>query len=756
MGLLAPTPTPGALGGASRRSLPRRDRILSPPTALGRRARPVFGGGRRSSSVFELQGSSPFVEDADEDGALSCDLSDRDRVDRGLGLRRALSDETQSRPFQPLGGEVLHIGWMRTESQDTKVSRSEAEHDRECMEALLAHYTVEPDKQQTILDRVERGWSDVTLRLGQGYYCRLQRFSEFDTLTLSGPGNPDEAVDAPCRPWQWLLPPGWLAKVPGRVFLCCHVLARHAEPFVDESDVWTELDQVTRSVKWEDRVTAAELAEATMKETEKSLAREELLVSIAELEDNIVAGELNDSIDESVDEDDVLNRVESGARENANGHSSPAMTAEDCADPMGARAAEDARLAVMGAGGVVTHATNSAVVSAVQEECHDVVLNADGVNDGRAAAAAAAATTKEVWGGNSVVARIREGGDGTEKKKEKSDKKSKAKKAPSAAFGTEEWQKQQKSKRRREEKTIKESENGDSQKKNERPASRLPEWRTWSTQMEHSRIVAMSAGSDTRFYANYHIDQEGGMQCLLLTPRKASVVQAAFQLQRFLTIEQYRLLILARLPAAKARYPTLSKLNDQYTSVSRQLTRMNQGAKKGNFIERMKHRLERAKRQQALFETISDLEQATARELARAKSEAALVEAYVDIINTRFEEAEYSPVGGEVRFLPPFVRKRLDPAVSTIQSVAERAAILSNALQRTTGLLQAGVEVRMQRNYETMSLYALMFTIVGVIITAVTACIEGGALRPAFLAFCRWTGDVLAKAGAAFSGIGVA
>ena len=159
---------------------------------------------------------------------------------------------------------------------------------------------------------------------------------------------------------------------------------------------------------------------------------------------------------------------------------------------------------------------------------------------------------------------------------------------------------------------------------------------------------------------------------------------------------------MARLPAAKARYPTLSKLNDQYTSVSRQLTRMNQGAKKGNFIERMKHRLERAKRQQALFETISDLEQATARELARAKSEAALVEAYVDIINTRFEEAEYSPVGGEVRFLPPFVRKRLDPAVSTIQSVAERAAILSNALQRTTGLLQAGVEVRMQRNYETM------------------------------------------------------
>ena len=35
------------------------------------------------------------------------------RIDRGLGLRRALSDETQSRPFLPLGGEVLHLAWLR-------------------------------------------------------------------------------------------------------------------------------------------------------------------------------------------------------------------------------------------------------------------------------------------------------------------------------------------------------------------------------------------------------------------------------------------------------------------------------------------------------------------------------------------------------------------------------------------------------------------------------------------------------------------
>jgi hypothetical protein len=146
---------------------------------------------------------------------------DRDRevaaMDRGLGLRRALSDETQSRPFQPLGGEVLHIGWLRTDSDNGKVSRAEGEHDRECLEALLGHYTVARELQEELLNRVERGWSDVTFTLGEGYYCRLQRFSEFDTLTLSGPGSPDDAMDAPVRPWQWMLPEGWLANVPGRV-----------------------------------------------------------------------------------------------------------------------------------------------------------------------------------------------------------------------------------------------------------------------------------------------------------------------------------------------------------------------------------------------------------------------------------------------------------------------------------------------------------------------------------------------------------
>jgi len=65
------------------------------------------------------------------------------------------------------------------------------------LEALLKHYTTDAEVASTLLSRVERGWTDVTLTLGHGFYCRLQRFSEFDTLTLSGPGHPAGAYTRP-------------------------------------------------------------------------------------------------------------------------------------------------------------------------------------------------------------------------------------------------------------------------------------------------------------------------------------------------------------------------------------------------------------------------------------------------------------------------------------------------------------------------------------------------------------------------------
>ena len=167
------------------------------------------------------------------------------RIDRGLGQRRALSAETRSRPFVPLGGEVLHLAWMREYDETGKFTKEEGEAYRETIKSLLSHYTTPAWKVTSVLDGVARGWSDVVLDLGAGFNCRLQRHSEFETLTLSGPGRLQDEISAPIKPWSWLLPTNWLADIPGKVFLIQHFVVR-----LDRETFAETIDRETLNGEW--------------------------------------------------------------------------------------------------------------------------------------------------------------------------------------------------------------------------------------------------------------------------------------------------------------------------------------------------------------------------------------------------------------------------------------------------------------------------------------------------------------------------
>ena len=88
-----------------------------------------------------------------------------------------------------------------------------------------------------------------------------------------------------------------------------------------------------------------------------------------------------------------------------------------------------------------------------------------------------------------------------------------------------EWQKEQRIKREREEKKAKAHEKAE--RDGDVTAATPARWQSWGTQVESNRIVGMYVGGGARFYANYHLDEEGGMSCLLLSPRGASVIKAA-------------------------------------------------------------------------------------------------------------------------------------------------------------------------------------------------------------------------------------
>ena len=498
----------------------RASASVSEEEASDREMNAASRGGEASSSSASMDERE--AEAAEE--AVAVEKKSTPTTDRGLGQRRALSAETRSRPFVPLKGEVLHIAWYREYDETGKFTREEGMAHRKCIEDLLAHYTMPMEKVVETLDGIERGWSDVTLNLGGGFNLRMQRHTEFETLTLNGPGNMKAPLDAKITPWQWLLPQDWLAQIPGKVFLVNHAVFR-------------QLSQAPRT-------------------------------DVPSLKD--------------------LNAIRRalGTREDAKRVEFDAARTED--------------------------------------------------------------ETAMEWDAGS--------------------------------------------------------------------------------------LVGCDIGDGSRMFANYELDESGVMSTIVVVPPgDATFIRAGRQLQRFFALEQYRLLILQRLPNAKSKFQLLAGLNERYEALSRELRR-SKATSRGH------------KDQQNFVTQITELEEAITQLVTRTKLVALTVASYLEIIDLRLSEAGFTRLGYEIRFLPLFVKKRIDPAVSTINSVAEQAKILSDALERTTSLVQASVEVRLQRINERIATYGLLFTSLSVFVTFVSSIQPNGSLHwlyvfvktkfAAWVAFC--------------------
>ena len=496
----APLRRASAIGG--RGSKYPRVQTTAPPrpdtkTTAGNEMPSPVGKKDEAGSTNSEADSRAAVEEAPR-----CNLPN---IDRGLGLRRALSDETQSRPFQPLGGEVLHIAWSRS-SEDGKVSRAEGESDRDCLEALLEHFTVDPERQEEILERVVRGWSDVTLTLGDGYYCRLQRFSEFDTLTLSGPGSPEEPLSRAVRPWQWMLPEGWLSTVPGKVFLCAHVVVRNTDVedamLVDENDLWNELQMVSNAVGWERRERG--YAEG---ETSRSAARDEALTAIAEMVTSDDEGGEILEWDQS-GEYDFGPSEDSGDEENPEGLSWFQLAELKASKALKKQSGKPVEIRGQGTGRrsmlpiIVTE--ECIEEGGTVEECIDEAFNAEPESSHPDVSPPPSKKKKK-------------NGEGSRSEGKKPEKRVRK----YAGFGTDRWQRQQRDKRKKEARRHQmedamETVDGTIGGNRIDPSTVPAQWQRWGSQLESSRIVAFDAGGGVRFYANYHLDNEGGMSCSLL------------------------------------------------------------------------------------------------------------------------------------------------------------------------------------------------------------------------------------------------
>ena len=174
-------------------------------------------------------------------------------------------------------------------------------------------------------------------------------------------------------------------------------------------------------------------------------------------------------------------------------------------------------------------------------------------------------------------------------------------------------------------------------------------------------------------------------------------------MQRFLEMEQYRLLCLCAMPVAKMSF---SELDGLKRNVLEGMNRLQSGEADTT-----------AKKLRLLQELIAT--QTTCESIgveSRDRFQAAL--AYGDIVERRLENFGAEPILGMKNFRT-FVYKRLTPALRTYRSAIANVDEATDAVTRATQLLRTQVELDVQRLNERLVLLGTFISVTSFVFTLI-------------------------------------
>lgn len=165
----------------------------------------------------------------------------------------------------------------------------------------------------------------------------------------------------------------------------------------------------------------------------------------------------------------------------------------------------------------------------------------------------------------------------------------------------------------------------------------------------------------------------GFERMLVLAPPGTTETRAGRVSQRLLEFETYRLMALRGLPVAKALGPLLAESEAALADITARLE------KKQDDDEALLDRL---------VSLAGRIERATAENQYRF----AATQAYAAIVEQRIAEMRELPIPG-TQTLGEFMRRRLSPAIATVEATAARLASLSQRVERAGALLRTRVDI---------------------------------------------------------------
>ncbi len=249
---------------------------------------------------------------------------------------------------------------------------------------------------------------------------------------------------------------------------------------------------------------------------------------------------------------------------------------------------------------------------------------------------------------------------------------------------------------------------------------------------ERPVVASLMGRGHSMAVTDFQLRPTGFERILVLAPEATTETRAGRILQRLLELETYRMMALRGLPVAKSLAPMLGECETALADITARLET-------------------RRDSDEALLATLIALaarvERASAEHMGRFSATAA----YAAIVQQRLGELRELPIQG-TQTIGEFMQRRLSPAIATVASTAQRLAALSQRIARTSALLRTRVDIaaeaqnrqllakltrgqelqlRLQRTVEGLSIAAISYYVVSLVLYAGKAASEAGLpVRP--------------------------
>ncbi len=172
---------------------------------------------------------------------------------------------------------------------------------------------------------------------------------------------------------------------------------------------------------------------------------------------------------------------------------------------------------------------------------------------------------------------------------------------------------------------------------------------------------------------DFRLRESGFERLLVIAPTSTSETRSGRISQRLLELETYRLMALRGLPVAKELSPMLADAEASLADITASME--DTQASDQDLLH-------------TLISLAAKVERATATHMYRFSA----TQAYYALVQQRIDQLREAPVPG-TQTVGEFMERRLSPAMATVRATAQRLTLLSQRIERASGLLRTRVDI---------------------------------------------------------------